>query len=146
MPQLRSYAELLINKLGPITFQHLSHLIARAHGFQRTGSEIKRQTWLAVSKLGKMTKGPNGETIFWAPDQEPQATVPFRGLHVGGIDRHWQDLAYPEKLGLACSTVIECGSSDIDAIKAMSSTIGFGRLRQTTRNELKTLLDEAKKL
>src|SRR5690606_34232834 len=33
----------LVDRYGPMTFRHLSELVARAHGFQRTGSQIKSQ-------------------------------------------------------------------------------------------------------
>src|SRR5690606_7785334 len=40
----------IIDNLGPVTFRALSTKIARLHGFNRTGSQIKKQVWAAISK------------------------------------------------------------------------------------------------
>ncbi|MFN9944142.1 MAG: DUF3320 domain-containing protein, partial [bacterium] len=45
----------IIDMMGPITFVHLAEKVARAHGFQRTGSEIKKRVWAAVGRQRKNT-------------------------------------------------------------------------------------------
>lgn len=135
---IRVFGAELIDTSGPITFRHLSELVARAHGFRRTGTQIKKQVWAAVSKTRRTTKAPNGETIFWPSSSEPNAVFPFRGLTVGDDARTWRDVPYPEKLGLARSILVH--GPHTDAAATMASKIGLGRLRQTTREELKALL------
>ena len=138
---IRVYGTQLIDALGPITFQHLSEKLARAHGFHRTGSQIKKQVWAAISKVRRSTKAPNGETIFWPDGSDPKPIIPFRGMTVRGNERTWQDVPYPEKIGLARSILGH--GPDADGAAAMASRIGLGRLRQTTREELEALLKAA---
>jgi transcription elongation GreA/GreB family factor len=130
----------LVDRLGPITFRHLSELVARAHGFQRTGSQIKSQVWAAVSKSRPHTRDANGESTLWPKDSEPAEIISFRGMIVAGEQREWSYVPYPEKLGLA-SEVAAKGRGDLAG--EMASRIGFARLKQTTRQELEELLKEA---
>ena len=89
-------------------------------------------------------KGPKGENIFWPKDVQPANFIPFRGLEFGGQERSWQQVPYPEKLGLAHSVVTNRGTRD--PVDAMAKKIGLGRLRQATRDELVELLKSAAKI
>jgi hypothetical protein len=140
LPVIESIAGRLVDSLGPITFRHLSTKIARAHGFQRTGSQIKKQVWAAISKKRRSTRSPDGETIFWPDDTETSDVVPFRGMKVNGEDRTWQDVPYPEKLGLALLVLKE---EQEDPVNTLAAQIGLGRLRQSTKADLQKLLEEA---
>ena len=133
----------IVDEMGPITFRHLSESVARAHGFQRTGSQIKKQVWSAVSKYRRSSRAPNGEVIFWPRGSQPAAAVAFRGSELNGEHRDWQHVPYPEKLGLALQTIGSRSSGDLAG--AMASKIGLSRLKQSTRDELEALLDEARK-
>ncbi len=139
---LRSCGSELIDTHGPITFQHLSEKLARAHGFQRTGSQIKKQVWAAVSKARRSTRTPKGETVFWPDGAQPSLAVPFRGLTVADEERSWHDVPYPEKLGLAFAS-LDSGRNP-DEAAAMAAKIGLARLRQKTRKELEALLETAR--
>ncbi len=141
---LQTLATKLIDDLGPITFRYLSVKIARLHGFQKTGSKIKKQVWAAISNTRHSTRPPNQEVIFWPKDSTPANTITFRGLDYMNEERSWQDVPYPEKLGLAQTITSDGPYSDAPAV--MASKIGLGRLRQTTRLELETLLSEAQEL
>lgn len=136
---IREYGSELIDALGPMTFRHISEKIARAHGFQSTGSRIKGQVWAAISRTRRSTRVPNGETVFWPDGLEPKKAISFRGLTIAGNQRSWQDVSYPEKLDLACTAL-----ADDDPYTAMAAKIGLSRLHQKTREELKALLKAAK--
>lgn len=136
-------ATLFVDSHGPITFKHLSERVARAHGFQRTGSEIKQRVWAAVSRIRKYSAMPDGNKVFWPKDADIREQMSFRGLRFGTVERVWADVPYVEKLGLAIS-VASSGTVD-QQIEAMTRRIGFERLRQTTREELKSLLADARK-
>jgi len=131
-----------IDRLGPLTFKHLSDLIARAHGFQRTGSQIKKQVWAAVSRIRQSSRTPNGETVFWPHGVAPVLTFPFRTLTVKDDQRVWSDVPYPERLGLAVE-VLQAGSSE-DPAAEISARIGYTRLREATRGELEALVVAAR--
>ncbi len=140
---IHAYGVQIIDRRGPVTFRHLCDLIARAHGFQRTGSQIKRQVWATLSKSRKSSKSPNGETVFWPKGSDPRPSVAFRGLDVDGYVRVWSDVPYPEKLGLAIAVLR--GRRVTDPTAAIAANIGLTRLRQTTRDELETLVSAARK-
>jgi predicted transport protein len=131
-----------IDRLGPITFKHLSDIIARAHGFQRTGSEIKRQIWSAISRSRKSSRAPNGHVVFWPSDMSPMESFEFRGLAVKGDIRAWSDVPYPEQLSLAIA-VLRSGSLQ-DPAAAIGAKIGLSRLREATRDELEKLVAAAR--
>ncbi len=72
-----------------ITFKHLSEKIARAHGFQRTGPQIKSIIWKAISKARNSIKSKDGHTILWPEGMPPQQLLEYRGLIVNGQQRSW---------------------------------------------------------
>jgi very-short-patch-repair endonuclease len=141
LPVIEGLAGSLIDRLGPITFRHLSTKIARAHGFQKTGSQIKKRVWAAISKNRRSTRSPDDETVFWPENTEIREVVPFRGMQIQGEVRAWQDVPYPEKLGLAVSVLQEAHE---DPVSRVAAQIGLGRLRQATKAELEKLLQDAK--
>ncbi len=138
---VRRIATQTIDAAGPVRFDHLSSMIARAHGFNRTGSRIKGQVWKAVSRVRPNAKSADGATLFWPEGQKPAVAIPFRGMTVAGIDREWHQVPYPEKLGLA-REVLANGSTGRH-IEEMSSRIGLGRLHRTTKGEIEDLLRQA---
>ena len=131
----------LVDRFGPMTFRHLSELVARAHSFQRTGSQIKSQVWSAISKSRRHSRdSKGGESTIWPKGMDPVQVMPFRGMLVAGEQREWPYVPYPEKLGLA----IEIRTKDSgDLAGEMASRIGLARLKQTTRAELEELLNDA---
>lgn len=131
----------IIDKMGPITFVHLAEKVARAHGFQRTGSEIKKRVWAAVGRQRKNTRAPDGSNTFWPQGVEPMAHIPYRGDVVGGEARPWSAAPYVERLGLAVKIVHTVPSSE--RLAEMARQIGVGRLRAKTRDELVELLESA---
>lgn len=131
----------LVDRYGPMTFRHLSELVARAHGFQRTGSQIKSQVWSAISRSRRHSRdGKGGESTIWPKGVDPVQVIPFRGMVVGGEQREWPYVPYPEKLGLAIEIRTK-GRGDLAG--EMASRIGLARLKQTTRAELEELLKDA---
>ena len=143
-PVLQTLCLGLIDHFGPVTFDGLATRIARAHGFQRTGSEIKKAVWAVVDKRRPASRTAVDETVFWPEGSKPQIYVQYRGREVQGEPRGWIDTPYPEKLGLAVAT-LKTHSADA-APAAMALQIGLGRLRNSTRLELKRLLATAAKL
>ena len=131
-----------IDALGPITFRHICERIARKHGFQRTGSQIRKRVWAAISKERKPEKDPDGINIFWPKDTEPGDFISFRGLEIAGEPRSWKQVPYPEKLGLAVSIVRKY--TNIDYVEYMARQMGLARLTKPTREELEELIKAAK--
>lgn len=137
---VQQMASALIDREGPITFKRLSQLIARAHGFQRTGKEIRSIVWQAARKVRPHQRAPDGNEVFWPDGQEPLSKTNFRGLSFKGTDRDWADVPYPEKLDLIGELLSE-GTEDLAA--AVATRIGFARITGRFRQEIEMLSDAA---
>lgn len=138
---LRQLCTGMIDRAGPITFVHLAERIARAHGFQRTGSEIKKRVWAAVGRQRKNSAAPDGAKTFWPEHEPPVSHRPFRGQIVDGVARPWESTPYAEKLGLAVE--IARSQASENRLGAMARRLGLARLRTKTRDELVELLESA---
>jgi len=143
VPVLRKFGCDLIDTLGPITFKHMCDKIARAHGFQRTGPQIKSILWAALKKNRAWLKTSDGHTTFWPESITPQDIYPYRGLSFMGQVRSWNDVPYSEKLELAMQIASAGNTGDLASL--MATKIGLGRLHATTRAELQSLIQEALK-
>jgi very-short-patch-repair endonuclease len=99
-PTLQLLARQYITEEGPITFKRLSDLMARDHGFQRTGGKISSTIWSAVQRIQNRTRAADENWIFWPEEVKPRQILPFRGLEVNDRSRQWKEVPLPEKLGL----------------------------------------------
>lgn len=138
---LRRIAAAIIDEAGPITFKHLSEIVARRHGFQRTGSQIKSQLWDSVKSARTHTKDPDGQTLFWPDGVQPADIIVFRGLAPGGHERGWRDVPHAELLGLAAKAVAKGG----DPVETMAAALGLKRIAAGTREKLEKTIEEAKR-
>jgi very-short-patch-repair endonuclease len=138
---LRAICIEIIDRSGPITFAHLAEKVARLHGFQRTGSEIKKRVWAAVGRQRTSTRAPDGSSTFWPENTESAAHIPFRGDVVAGEPRPWSEAPYVERLGLAVDVVRTTPAAQRASV--MAQRIGLERLRTKTRDELTELLESA---
>ena len=136
-PTLRVLVTQIIDREAPVTLRRIATLVARAHGFQRTGSEIVRVCREAVLQVGSLATAADGQEVVWSREDDGVAIMPFRGLSVDGVERDWSDVPYPEKLGLA-RTIREQGADD--PVRAMAQSLGMGRLGSVLRAELQSLL------
>ena len=140
---LRDLSTDIIDRFGPITHEHLCQKIARLYGFQRTGSRIQKTVWAAVHKKHRMQKGPSGEEIFWPHHRAPEKVLKFRGLEFGGEERTWEQVPYPEKLGLALDA-ISADRNRRSPLDYIVNRISLGRLTTSKREEIEALIGEAK--
>ncbi|MFO1058794.1 MAG: DUF3320 domain-containing protein [Dongiaceae bacterium] len=138
--ELAAMAAAIIDAEGPITFKRLSDRLARAHGFQRTGTQIAGRVWTACRRLRRFRETPDGHKVFWPAGSEPQPQIRFRGLAIAGETRAWREVPHPEKLWL----VRDCRAADPDdTARAVAEAIGFGRVTATFRSEIAELLRQA---
>jgi len=138
-PCLREMAAAWIDSEGPITFKRLSDRAARAHGFQRTGGQIKSTMWAACVRLRPHSRTPDGHVVFWPEGQAPAEEMPFRGLQVAGEPREWREVPHPEKLGLV-RRFVERGVEDVAA--SVAAQIGYARITAKFREEIEILLKQ----
>ncbi len=142
LPVIEEISKSFIDQTGPITFKYLSTKVARIHGFQRTGSQIKKQVWAAIHRKRSHNKTPDQQTVFWPEGVKIKEVYDFNGIKNDG-KRVWSDVPYPEKLGLAVSVISKNSSNPVEK---MASIIGLGRLRQATKKEFEMLLKKAEKI
>jgi very-short-patch-repair endonuclease len=138
----------IIDAEGPVTFDHLATRIARAHGFKRTGGQIRRTVEQALARQRPESRGPDQKKIYWPAEALPRQVISYRGLNGGGAERAWTDVPDPERLGLAIRVLSESPVNDPEdePAAAMAALIGITRLRQTTREELEQLLQRAREM
>lgn len=137
LPQLKAMAAEIIDAEGPITLKRLSDRIARAHGFERTGKQIKGTVWDACKRIRRYVTTPDEHKVFWPEGVPPQTTVPFRGLLLAGERREWKEVPHPEKLWLV-REILRDGRSD--PARAVAEAIGFGRITTQFRAEIAELI------
>ena len=140
-PRLQRIASMIIDGEGPITFKRLTDRIARAHGFQRTGSQISSTVWAACKKVRRYAPSPDGHKVFWPEGTEPAKYFVFRGLEINGERREWREVPHPEKLWLV-RKVVEEGAGD--PARAVAQLIGLGRISTSFRNEIAVLVGRVK--
>jgi very-short-patch-repair endonuclease len=134
--KIRELALEHISAEAPITCKRLTDLIARQHGFQRTGSQISSTVLDAVKNIPNCTVVSDGHTVYWPSNHQPQSLVPFRGLKVDGRDRLWKEVPLPERLGLVFTLRTE---NPLDLARSVAEAIGYGRLTNSFRDEISEL-------
>ena len=138
---LRSIGCEIVDETGPMTFKHLCDRVARLHGFQRTGSEIKRIVWMVMRDARARSHHGGDSEVFWPEGSAVSDWIAYRGLKANGETRSWQDIPLPERLGLA-REILQQDHPEPDL--AMSRALGFSRLRDRMRWELNDLLARAR--
>ena len=136
-PILQRLAKQYIEEEAPITFKRLSDLIARDHGFQRTGGRISSTIWHAIEGVAQRTRSADENWIFWPVGTDPVDVMQFRGLETSGRARLWKEVPLPEKLGLIRETR-EVPFEDL--AEAVAGALGYGRVTQQFRQDVSKLL------
>jgi hypothetical protein len=137
-PTLVSQIMPIVATEAPVMLRRVARLIARLHGFKRTGKEIVRVVREASAPLGLVANAADGEEILWGHRVGPAKEIPFRGLRFGVETRPWEEVPYPEKLGFARDFLAHA-----DAPRAMAEALALGRLTGPMRLEFETLLAAA---
>jgi len=137
-PTLQQMARRYVAEEAPITFKRLSDLIARDHGFQRTGGKISSTIWQAVERIAPRTRSADDHWIFWPEAVESSDVLPFRGLEVSGRPRQWKEVPLPEKLGLIEKTLV---LAPADVAESVANVLGYGRVTQSFRADITQLVE-----
>lgn len=133
---LRQLAARYVHEEAPITFKRLSDLIARDHGFQKTGKRISSTIWHAVEKVAPRSRSADEHWIFWPDTMEATDVLSFRGLEVAGRLRQWKEVPLPEKLGLIRETL---DREPEDLAETVAHVLGYGRVTQSFRTDIAKL-------
>lgn len=138
-PILQQLARSYVEQEAPITFKRLSDLIARDHGFQRTGGKISSTIWHAVERVARRTRSADEHWIFWPDGVEPVDVLHFRGLDINDRTRQWKEVPLPEKLGLIRQTL---DTAPVDLAEEVAGLLGYGRVTKSFRADIAKLAEQ----
>mgnify|MGYP002073650803 FL=1 len=128
----------VVNLEGPVLDDVLAQRIARAHGFQRTGSRIRGRVEQIAQRNFANSKEAAG-TFYWAAGVLPGAEVPFRWPADDESARSVEQICTQEIVSLA-RWVLGTGQTGEDALIAMARELGLARLRAASRARLEAVL------
>lgn len=120
---------------APLRVRDLARVVARAHGWSRTGSQIRRRIWGLVRNRFPLTKEGVGTFVWpsgWDTSFYPHFREPGRGEA-----RSVRQIAMPELAALA-RYVMANGFDGDAAIMEMAHHVGLSRLRSDSRTRLET--------
>ena len=130
--------EWVVQHEGPVLDAVLTRRVARAHGFQRTGSRIQERVEQIARRHFRTTEEASG-TFYWPREVEPCREVTFRWPTNDDNARGVEEICEAELLSLA-RLVLQRGHSEQDALIAMARELGLQRLRVASRSRLEGVL------
>lgn len=135
---LAAMVDAVVQSEGPVLDAVLARRIARAHGFQRTGSRIQdRVEHIARQRYGS-TEEASG-SYYWPDAGAVGTAVAFRWPANDDSARGVDEICEQELVSLA-RWVIESGRTGEDALIAMAREIGLSKLRAASRARLEQIL------
>ena len=140
---LQPMVEWVVQREGPVLDAVLARRIARAHGFQRTGSRIQERVEQIARRLFKTTEEAGG-TFYWPLEVEPCSELAFRWPTNDDSTRGVEEICEAELLSLA-RLVLQRGHSGQDTLIAMARELGLQRLREASRSRLELALTKAQR-
>ncbi len=126
---LRQMVAHVIEVEGPVYDDVLVTRIARAHGFQRSGSNIQALVLAAVDRRFPRTK-EDGRDVFWKEGARTDLPVPYRSS--SGEIRSHADIPIIELAGLA-GPFARLRMNDDQVLRRMAEQFELGRLREAAR-------------
>jgi hypothetical protein len=137
---LQPMVEWVVQHEGPVLDAVLARRIARAHGFQRTGSRIQERVEQIARRLFDSTE-EDGGTFYWPHGIETQAEFAFRWPSDGDSARGVEEICEPELIWLA-RWVLQQGHTGQEALIAIGRELGLQRLRETSRVRLELVISK----
>lgn len=125
---------------GPVRGLVLARRIARAHGWQRTGSRIQERVEFIAVKAYQTTEEDVG-TFYWAPGRGPEMPVAFRRATDEWF-RNVDEVCMLELVALAREVLASDKEGEV-AIAAMAHELGLQRVRASSRGRYEKAMSEA---
>lgn len=137
---LKRMALQVLQHEAPIRDDVLVKQIARAHGFARTGANIRSRI---LDLLGNVVATDESTGRFLWASKEPQSVVDFRPARSDDDRRSVDEISIAELSGLVQS---ECELlAEADPAVALARSIGLARLSQSARERLEEAINLAAK-
>jgi len=134
--------EWVVRHEGPVLDAVLARRIARAHGFQRTGSRIQERVAQMAGKRFGSTVEASG-TFYWPEGIGAGTEVAFRWPADDEATRGVEEICEQELVWLS-RWVIGSGKKGEEALTAMAREIGLLKLRAASRARLEAALAVAR--
>jgi very-short-patch-repair endonuclease len=138
---LQPMVEWVVQREGPVLDAVLARRIARAHGFQRTGSRIQERVEQIAQRLFKTTEEAGG-TFYWPRGVDTQVEFSFRWPTDDDSARSVEEICLFELVSLA-RWVLGKGKSGEEALVTMAREMGLLKLRASSRGRLEAALSVA---
>ncbi len=122
---------------GPVLDSVLARRIARAHGWQRTGSRIQERVEALATKSHRATQEDVG-IFYWAMNRGPEVPCVFRRTNPD-ITRTADEICMLELVALARS-VVATGKTGDAGVAAMAHELGLQRVRAAGRGRCEAAL------
>ena len=135
---LRPMVEWVVQREGPVLDAVLARRIARAHGFQRTGSRIQERVE-QIARQGFGSTEEAGGTFYWQDRVTAGGDVAFRWPADDESARGVEEICEQELVSLA-GWVVGSGKTGEEALIAMAREIGLLKLRAASRGRLEIAL------
>ena len=130
----------LVHEEGPIHEERLARLIARRHGWLRTGGKIQARVDALASQGHQVTREDVGR-FFWPKDLSSDDYVPPR-LAPAALNRGVHEISMPELTSL-CGAHIEAGLNEATVLITVARSLGLGRLAGASRARLEQAIKQA---
>ncbi len=128
---------------GPVLDAVLSRRIARAHGFQRTGSRIRERLETLAAKVHRTAEEEVG-TFYWPNGRGPETPPVFRRA-ADAAARAVDEICMQELAALA-REILANGKEGETAIVAMARELGLHSLRAASRRRIEKAVLKAYEL
>jgi very-short-patch-repair endonuclease len=125
---------------GPVRDSVLARRIARAHGWQRTGSRIQDRVDALAIQSHRTSREEIG-TFYWPSGHDPETPVPFR-RSADEITRAVDEICMPELAELAREVFVR-GKRGEDAVVAMARELGMKRIGAASRGRVERAMKTA---
>lgn len=135
---LQPMVEWVVQHEGPVLDAVLARRVARAHGFQRTGSRIQERVEQIARRLFDSTEEAGG-TFYWPRGVDIQAKFDFRWPSDDDSARGIEEICEPELVSLAL-WVLGNGKIGEEALVSMARKMGLLKLRAASRARLENAL------
>jgi very-short-patch-repair endonuclease len=136
--ELRKMVDHVVDCEGPIFFDVLVDRLARAHGFQRSGENVRQIIGAALGTNRFITTKEDDRDVIWPLNGNVGRKTTFRGD--GG--RAHTDIPLPELAGLANSLHAQ-GLEAEELVRGMQEHFKLGRLAATTRERFENAISAA---
>jgi very-short-patch-repair endonuclease len=135
-PTLTAMVALVVTTEGPILADLLVDRIARAHGLQRSGTQIRRRIMSLLPRSSQVDR-KGDEVVVWPIGLEPGRPFPFRPDPTGGRGHESVPL---EELASLAVPFLRLSLDAEGILRRMADEFGLERLRASARARFESAL------